>query len=185
MIKKIGRGICRFFIIGVTIIVGLFAVLATILFVKSKEVFFLRYYAKTHTEFTLADALGDNWDVIYHDSYAYSSGSRLAEKYGFHYDGREFSNEEYNRLFVIKDGRLRHVSIYNEFSQMSLPYDLEVITPQMVFQARWRNDLLILELMPPEMGEDVSVSGSDILVMPFGIGDTTVNFVVTNKKGWR
>ena len=87
MIKKIGRGICGFFIIGVAIIVGLFAVFATILFVKSKEVFFLRHYAKTHTEFTLADALGDNWDVIYHDSYAYSSGSRLAEKYGFHYDG--------------------------------------------------------------------------------------------------
>ena len=149
MIKKIIRGICRFFIISVLSIAVLVAVLAAIMFVKDKEVFFLRHYAKTHTEFTLADALGDNWDVIYHDSYAYSSGSRLAEKYGFHYDGREFSSEEYNRLFLVKDGRLRNVSIYNEFWQMRLPYDLEVITLEMVFQARWRNDLLILELMPP------------------------------------
>ena len=149
MIKKIIRGICRFFIISVLSIAVLVAVLAAIMFVKDKEVFFLRHYAKTHTEFTLADALGENWDVIYHDSYAYSSGSRLAEKYGFHYDGRKFSTEEYNRLFFIKDDKLRNVCIYNEFLEMWLPHDLEVITPEMVFQARWRNDLLILELVPP------------------------------------
>ena len=149
MIKKIIRGICRFFIISVLSIVVLVAVLVAIMFLKDKEVFFLRHYAKTHTEFTLADALGDNWDVIYHDSYAYSSGSRLAEKYGFHYDGRKFSTEEYNRLFFIKDDKLRNVCIYNEFLEMWLPHDLEVITLEMVFQARWRTDLLILELMPP------------------------------------
>ncbi len=44
---------------------------------------------------------------------------------------------------------------------------------------------VMLELMPPELGETGPVSGNDILVMPFGIGDATVRFVVTNKKGWR
>ena len=54
-----------------------------------------------------------------------------------------------------------------------------------LFATAQSNKGITLELMPPEMGDDVSVSGSDILIMPFGIGDTTVNFVVTNKKGWR
>ncbi|MBQ8846989.1 MAG: hypothetical protein IJ006_07580, partial [Lachnospiraceae bacterium] len=54
-----------------------------------------------------------------------------------------------------------------------------------LFATAQSNKGITLELMPPEMGENASVSGSDILVMPFGIGDTTVNFVVTNKKGWR
>ena len=54
-----------------------------------------------------------------------------------------------------------------------------------LFATAQSNKGIALELMPPEMGENVSVSGSDILVMPFGIGDTTVNFVVSNKKGWR
>ena len=47
------------------------------------------------------------------------------------------------------------------------------------------NKGIVLELMPPELGESGPVSGNDILVMPFGICNTTVNFVVTNKKGWR
>lgn len=54
-----------------------------------------------------------------------------------------------------------------------------------VFATAKSNKGVTLELMPPEMGDDASVSGTDILVMPFGIGDTTVNFVVTNKNGWR
>lgn len=54
-----------------------------------------------------------------------------------------------------------------------------------LFATAQSNKGITLELMPPEMGEDATVSGSDILVMPFGIGDTTVNFVVTNKNGWR
>ncbi len=124
---------------------------------EQKATILIRNYAKTHTVFTLADALGDKWDVIYHDSYAYSSGSRLAEKYGFHYDGCEFSSEEYNRLFLVKDGRLRNVSIYNEFWQMRLPYDLEMITPQTVFRAQWSNGLLTLEPIPIESDVDASV----------------------------
>ena len=54
-----------------------------------------------------------------------------------------------------------------------------------LFATAQSNKGVSLELMPPEMGADASVSGENILVMPFGIGDTTVNFVVTNKKGWR
>lgn len=54
-----------------------------------------------------------------------------------------------------------------------------------VFATAQSNKGVTLELMPPEMGDDASVSGKDILVMPFGIGNTTVNFVVTNKNGWR
>ena len=54
-----------------------------------------------------------------------------------------------------------------------------------VFATAQSNKGITLELMPPEMGADASVSGTDILVMPFGIGDTTVKFVVTNKNGWR
>lgn len=42
-----------------------------------------------------------------------------------------------------------------------------------------------LELMPPEFGESGPVSGAEILLMPFGICNKKVNFVVTNKKGWR
>lgn len=47
------------------------------------------------------------------------------------------------------------------------------------------NKGLTLELMPPMLGESGPVSGEDILVIPFGVCNTTVNFVVTNKKGWR
>lgn len=54
-----------------------------------------------------------------------------------------------------------------------------------VFATGQSNKGVTLELMPPELGDDVSVSGTDILVIPFGIGDATVNFVVTNKNGWR
>ncbi len=54
-----------------------------------------------------------------------------------------------------------------------------------LFATAQSNKGITLELMPPEMGENASVSGNDILVMPFGIGDMTVNFVVTNKNGWR
>lgn len=54
-----------------------------------------------------------------------------------------------------------------------------------VFATAKSNKGVTLELMPPEMGDDAPVSGTDILIMPFGIGDTTVNFVVTNKNGWR
>ena len=54
-----------------------------------------------------------------------------------------------------------------------------------LFATAQSNKGITLELMPPEMGDDASVAGTDILVMPFGIGDTTVNFVVTNKNGWR
>ena len=144
------RLVCKIFRLCVVILLTMIALCLAWFFAKHKATVYIRNYAKTHTMFTLADALGDKWDVIYHDSYSYSSGSRLAEKYGFHYNGREFSNEEYNRLFLVKDGRLRNVSIYNEFWQMRLPHDLEVITPQTVFQARWSNGLLILEPIPPE-----------------------------------
>jgi len=54
-----------------------------------------------------------------------------------------------------------------------------------LFATAQSNKGVTLELMPPELGEDSSVAGRDILVIPFGIGNTTVNFVVTNKKGWR
>lgn len=54
-----------------------------------------------------------------------------------------------------------------------------------LFATAQSNKGVTLELMPPEMGESGAVSGDDILVMPFGVGDATVNFVVTNKKGWR
>ena len=54
-----------------------------------------------------------------------------------------------------------------------------------LFATAQSNKGITLELMPPEMGDDASVAGTDILVMPFGIGDATVNFVVTNKNGWR
>ncbi len=54
-----------------------------------------------------------------------------------------------------------------------------------LFATAQSNKGITLELMPPEMGDDVSVTGENILVMPFGIGDATVNFVVTNKNGWR
>lgn len=42
-----------------------------------------------------------------------------------------------------------------------------------------------LELMPPELGESGTLSGADILVMPFGVCGANVNLIVTNKKGWR
>ncbi len=54
-----------------------------------------------------------------------------------------------------------------------------------LFATAQSNKGITLELMPPEMGNDATVSGENILVMPFGIGDATVNFVVTNKNGWR
>ena len=54
-----------------------------------------------------------------------------------------------------------------------------------LFATAQSNKGITLELLPPELGESGPVAGSDILVIPFGIGDTTVNFVVTNKKGWR
>ena len=54
-----------------------------------------------------------------------------------------------------------------------------------VFATAQSNKGITLELMPPEMGDDVSVSGTELLVMPFGIGEATVNLVVSNKKGWR
>ncbi len=54
-----------------------------------------------------------------------------------------------------------------------------------LFATSQSNKGITLELMPPEMGEDATVSGDEILVMPFGVGTATVNFVVTNKKGWR
>ncbi len=54
-----------------------------------------------------------------------------------------------------------------------------------LFATAQSNKGVNLELMPPELGADATVSGDEILVMPFGVGTTTVNFVVTNKKGWR
>ncbi len=54
-----------------------------------------------------------------------------------------------------------------------------------LFATAQSNKGITLELMPPELGESGPVSGNDILVIPFGICNTTVNFVVTNKKGWR
>ncbi|MBQ9766848.1 MAG: chemotaxis protein CheX [Lachnospiraceae bacterium] len=54
-----------------------------------------------------------------------------------------------------------------------------------IFATAKSNQNIALELMPPMLGESASVTGKDILVMPFGIRNTTVNFVVTNKNGWR
>jgi len=54
-----------------------------------------------------------------------------------------------------------------------------------VFATSKGSQNITLELMPPELGGSGSATGEDILVMPFGIGGATVNFIVTNKKGWR
>ena len=54
-----------------------------------------------------------------------------------------------------------------------------------LFATAQSNKGVTLELMPPVLGESGPVTGSDILVIPFGVCNTTVNFVVTNKKGWR
>lgn len=54
-----------------------------------------------------------------------------------------------------------------------------------LFATAQSHNNITLELMPPELGESRSVSGKDILVMPFGVCNKTVYFVVTNKKGWR
>jgi len=54
-----------------------------------------------------------------------------------------------------------------------------------LFATAQSNKGIVLELMPPELGENKSVTGDDILIMPFGVGEATVNFVVANKKGWR
>lgn len=54
-----------------------------------------------------------------------------------------------------------------------------------LFATAQSNKGITLELMPPILGESGPVSGTDILVIPFGVCNTTVNFVVTNKKGWR
>lgn len=54
-----------------------------------------------------------------------------------------------------------------------------------LFATAQSNKGITLELMPPVLGESGPVSGKDILVIPFGVCNTTVNFVVTNKKGWR
>lgn len=54
-----------------------------------------------------------------------------------------------------------------------------------LFATAKSNQNVTLELMPPVLGENARVTGKDILVMPFGIRNATVNFVVTNKDGWR
>ncbi len=54
-----------------------------------------------------------------------------------------------------------------------------------LFATAQSNKGISLELMPPMLGESGPVTGEDILVIPFGVCNTTVNFVVTNKKGWR
>lgn len=54
-----------------------------------------------------------------------------------------------------------------------------------LFATAQSNKGITLELMPPVLGESGPVKGDDILVMPFGVCNATVNFVVTNKKGWR
>lgn len=54
-----------------------------------------------------------------------------------------------------------------------------------LFATAQSNKGITLELMPPMLGESGPVSGENILVIPFGVCNTTVNFVVTNKKGWR
>lgn len=54
-----------------------------------------------------------------------------------------------------------------------------------LFATAQSHNNITLELMPPELGENGLVSGKGILVMPFGICNTTVYFVATNKKGWR
>ena len=51
-----------------------------------------------------------------------------------------------------------------------------------LFATAKSNAGVTLELMPPELGETKEVEGDDILVMPFGIGNVTVNLIVTNKK---
>lgn len=41
------------------------------------------------------------------------------------------------------------------------------------------------EMLPPLFGKTGTITGSNICVMPFGVGDAVVNFVVTNRKEWR
>lgn len=54
-----------------------------------------------------------------------------------------------------------------------------------LFATAKSNKNINLELMPPVLGTSGSVTGNDILVMPFGVCGATVNFIVTNKEGWR
>lgn len=54
-----------------------------------------------------------------------------------------------------------------------------------LFATAQSNKGIALELMPPVLEKGGPVTGDDILVIPFGVCNTTVNFVVTNKNGWR
>lgn len=101
---------------------------------------------------------GENWKVCFAD-----------EKNGLCALGSGFAKEEF--------------TVVDEDVQDAVGELLNCISG--LFATAQSNKGITLELMPPEMGDDASVSGNDILVMPFGIGDTTVNFVVTNKNGWR
>lgn len=54
-----------------------------------------------------------------------------------------------------------------------------------LFATAKSNKNINLELMPPILGTSGPVTGNDILVLPFGVCDATVNLIVTNKEGWR
>ncbi len=101
---------------------------------------------------------GDGWKVGFADGNG-----------GLCYLASGFAKEEYSEV--------------NEDVQDAVGELLNCISG--LFATAQSNKGITLELMPPEMGDNAVVSGNDILVMPFGVGDTTVNFVVTNKKGWR
>lgn len=83
--------------------------------------------------------------------------------------GAAFAKEEY--------------SVVNEDVQDAVGELLNCISG--LFATAQSNKGVTLELMPPVFGESGPATGDAILVMPFGIGSATVNFVVTNKKGWR
>ncbi len=161
MIKKAIRRICRISITCLFIILAIAMLLTVRFLAENKAIIRIRHYAKTHTEFTLADALGDGWDVAYHDGRSYSTGELVAEKYGFQYNGTAFSSEEYHRIFFIKNGKLQRVTEYNRFLDLSLPYDLEVITPQTVFHARWDNGLLWLEPVTAQKNDTVAADPNE------------------------
>lgn len=110
----------------------------------------IRHYAKTHEEFTLSEAVGDWWDVAYHDPHAYSDGTDFAEKHGLRYSGKWLRQEQYRRVFFVRKGALRHVMTFDSYHGLVLPSKTEVITPQTRFSARWRDRVLYLDVLPEQ-----------------------------------
>lgn len=106
---------------------------------------------------------------------------------------QELSGTEYWKIGLsdINDGLCVIASIFARENYNEVNEDVQDAAGEFVncisglFATARSVNNITLELQPPEPGKSGLIYGNDILVMPFGFSNVTVNFVVTNKKGWR